>query len=184
MKTLAVLFLLTSALVMADGGSIIARGKSEGLSVTVFASPSPLRAGPADVSVLVQDAKTHEPVPGARVSVVLEDGGVNPRTGDWAVLCNDLNGLGKRANASTQHSVNRWLYSAFLGIPAPGRWELRVEIETPAGTRAEIVQPIDVEPPAPPLLAWWPFLAVVPGGIVLYVWRRHLLAGRRVRIAR
>ena len=38
----------------ADGGAILARRAINGLEVTIFASPVPPRAGPVDVSVLVQ----------------------------------------------------------------------------------------------------------------------------------
>ena len=41
----------------ADGGGVIARQTVNGLRVTVLASPMPLRAGPVDVSVLVQDGE-------------------------------------------------------------------------------------------------------------------------------
>lgn len=180
MRVLLAIFFLTGTALFGDGGTVVARTSKNDLAVTVFASPSPLRAGRADFSVLVQDVRTREPISGARVSVLLDDGGENPRDKDWAVLCNELNGLGTRADASTEHSVNRWLYSAFVGIPAPGRWELRVDVETPAGARAEVVQILEIQPPAPPLLAWWPFLAIVPVGIMLYAWRRKLLGLRRL----
>ena len=40
-----------------------------GYQVTVFTSPAPLRAGPVDVSVFVQDADTGEPAAGVGVTV-------------------------------------------------------------------------------------------------------------------
>ena len=48
------LSLLTAMSGHADGGAILARRAINGLEVTIFASPVPPRAGPVDVSVLVQ----------------------------------------------------------------------------------------------------------------------------------
>ena len=41
--------------------------RAGGYRVTVFTDPTPLRAGPVDVSVFVQDADTGEPAAGVRV---------------------------------------------------------------------------------------------------------------------
>src|SRR5215469_9783232 len=60
-----------SSFVKADGGAVRLREQAGAYQVTVFTSPTPFRAGPVDVSVLVQDAATGECVPEARVSVRL-----------------------------------------------------------------------------------------------------------------
>src|SRR5262245_4227648 len=59
----------------ADGGAVRLRERVGAYQLTVFTSPTPLRAGPVDVSVLVQDAATEEYVPDARVIVRLTAGG-------------------------------------------------------------------------------------------------------------
>ena len=51
------LTLLAAVCCHADGGAILARQTINGLGLTVFASPAPLRAGPVDVSVLVQEGE-------------------------------------------------------------------------------------------------------------------------------
>ena len=67
---LGVTILLTAAShSFGDGGTILKRETLNGLNVTVFASPSPLRAGPVDVSVLVQDGD--KPVLDATVELEL-----------------------------------------------------------------------------------------------------------------
>ncbi len=47
-----------SSLARADGGAVRLRQRSGGYQIAVFTEPTPLRAGPVDVSVLVQDAET------------------------------------------------------------------------------------------------------------------------------
>src|SRR6516162_2912160 len=60
-----------SSFARADGGAVRLRERAGGYQVTVFTAPTPFRAGPVDVSVLVLDAATGEYVPGARVTVRL-----------------------------------------------------------------------------------------------------------------
>src|SRR5258706_7098552 len=61
MKTSGVLLMtvvLAPLVVRADGGAVCLSKISGLFLVTVFASPEPLRAGPIDISILVQDART------------------------------------------------------------------------------------------------------------------------------
>src|SRR6516225_11891006 len=60
-----------SSLARADGGAVRLRERVGGYQIAVFTSPTPFRAGPVDVSVLVQDAATEECVPDARVTLRL-----------------------------------------------------------------------------------------------------------------
>ena len=46
-----------------DGGTVRLSRCEGGLRITVFTAPTPFRAGPVDISVLVQDAVTGEPDP-------------------------------------------------------------------------------------------------------------------------
>src|SRR5262249_9718887 len=69
-STFAWLFVATwCAPALADGGSVLLSQKTGDYRITVFGSPSPFRAGPVDISVLVQDAITGQPLPQARVTV-------------------------------------------------------------------------------------------------------------------
>src|SRR3954466_8251867 len=61
-----------SSLARADGGAVRLRQRAGGYQIAVFTSPTPFRAGPVDVSVLVQDAATGECVPEAQVTVCLK----------------------------------------------------------------------------------------------------------------
>jgi hypothetical protein len=62
-----ILLLLHSSLARADGGDMRLCERSGNYQLAVFTAPAPFRAGPVDVSVLVQDAATGECMPQARV---------------------------------------------------------------------------------------------------------------------
>src|SRR5437879_11814676 len=69
-------FLLASSFILhpssflrADGGTMRISAKKGGFLITVFTAPAPFRAGPVDISVLVQDALTGDLVPETRVTV-------------------------------------------------------------------------------------------------------------------
>jgi hypothetical protein len=58
-----------------DGGAVRVSREQSGYRITVFSSPSPLRAGPVDISVLVQDARKGEPLLQARVTIRMTKNG-------------------------------------------------------------------------------------------------------------
>src|SRR5437588_9252437 len=59
----------------ADGGTVCLSERAGGYQVTVFTAPTPFRAGPVDISVLVQDAAGGEPVADVSVEVALTPAG-------------------------------------------------------------------------------------------------------------
>src|SRR5215467_12956482 len=60
-----------SSFLRADGGTLCLLERAGGYQVAVFTAPTPLRAGPVDVSILVQNAQTGEQLPATRVVVWL-----------------------------------------------------------------------------------------------------------------
>lgn len=137
-----------------DGGLVRASGAQNGLLVTLFTTPTPLRVGSADVSVLVQDAATREALLDAQVSVRVspQHEGALPVT---ALL--------DRATAT-----NKLLQAASISLPVPGPY--RVLVEARRGfARALLAADVAVEPPLPPLLALWPYLALPPLVVGLFL---------------
>jgi hypothetical protein len=133
-----------------DGGTVHFRGKAGEYAVTVFTAPTPLRAGPVDISVLVQDAAGKEPVPQARVNVA-----VAPRGRSGAAI--------ERA-ATAEAATNKLLRSAVFELPGPGWWDVEVSIGE-ASERAQVRFPLEALEAAPTWLGqvWWlawPVLAV------------------------
>jgi hypothetical protein len=117
------------------------RQKAGGYQVAVFTSPTPVRAGPVDLSVLVQDAATGECVPEARVTVRLTARG----TGD--VL---------EYPATTEAATNRLFHAAVFELPKPGWWEVEVAVEGPLGP-ATVRFEVEADEPPPRWLVLWPW---------------------------
>ena len=97
----------------ADAGTLRARERFNGYQVTVFTAPAPVRAGPVDVSVLVQDEKG-TPVR-ADVSVALW-----PRGRPEEQL---------RRRATAEAATNKLFRAAIFELPEAGWWDGEVAID-------------------------------------------------------
>ena len=150
--------LLLAALVVAwpvaaraDGGVVRLNERAGPFVVTVFTAPSPVSVGPVDVSVMVQEATDARPVLDARVSLVFRG----------------EDGSGLAAEATREQAQNQFLYAAPVDLPSPGRWDLQVTVERGPDS-VTVATAIPVDPPAPPLLSYWPYLALPPFAIALF----------------
>ena len=155
-----------SSLARADGGTIRLRQRAGGYQVAVFTSPTPVRAGPVDVSVLVQDAATGECVPEARVTVRLTARG----TGD--VL---------EYPATTEAATNRLFHAAVFELPKPGWWEVEVAVEGPHGP-AVLRFEVEADEPLPRWLELWPWFTW-PALVIALFGVHQLLVKRKMRPA-
>jgi hypothetical protein len=154
------LWVVGSATARGDGGTVSFRGKAGPYEVTVFTAPSPLRAGPVDVSVLVQGAKG-EPVPGASVSVALARHG--------------RSGPSLHAAATAEAATNKLLKSALFELPTSGSWDVTVTIAegddgAPVGFSLELLEPL----PGWMAPSWWDAWPVL--AIALYTFHQWLAA--------
>src|SRR5262249_9067480 len=130
-----------SSLARADGGAVRLRERAGNYQITVFTSPTPFRAGPVDVSVLVQDAATGECAPEARGTVRL----TARETGQ--VL---------ETPATSEAATNKLFHAAVFQLPEPGWWDVEVAVEGrygPACVRFEV----DAAEPPPRWLEMWPW---------------------------
>jgi len=147
----------------ADGGLVRARAEQDGLTVTLFTDPTPLRAGPADVSVLVQNGD-RMPVLDAAITVRLASGDGVP-----VVASQPL---------SHEEASNKLLQAARVVLPAPGRWRLTAEVRR-GDARATVAADVDVAPATGRAGALWPVLAVPPVAVALYAVHQTLRRRRR-----
>jgi hypothetical protein len=147
-----------------DGGIVRLLERKPPYRIAVFTAPTPFRAGPVDVSVLVQDATTSEPIPDAEVSVTM-----TPRARPLRAL---------RRPATTEAATNKLLRAALFELPEPGWWEVAVAIKGVEG-EAQVGFALEASDPAPKWLAVWPWLAWPAPVVVLFgvhqylVWRRE-----------
>jgi hypothetical protein len=152
-----------SSLARADGGTVRLRQKAGGYQVAVFTAPTPFRAGPVDVSVLVQDAATGECVPAARVAVRLTARG----TGE--VL---------EYPVTAEAATNRLFHAAVFELPSPGWWDVEVSVEGPHGSAA-VRFGVEADEPPPRWLTLWPWFAW-PALVVALFSLHRVLVRRKV----
>jgi hypothetical protein len=133
----------------ADGGSLVLSEKRGGYQITVFTAPTPFRAGPVDISTLVQDASTGDLVTRAQVIVRMTKPGR----------------LALEYPATFEAATNKLFRAAQFELPEPGRWNMQVEVDASHGA-AIISGEIEAADPLPrwaEMLPWtaWPALAIV-----------------------
>jgi hypothetical protein len=140
----------TTPVAWADGGTVRASERCGEYRVTVFTAPTPLVVGPADVSVLVQDA-AGRPLPDLPVSVTAWPAGAVQRAVESA--------------ATTDAATNKLLRAAMLPLEEAGPWVIEVTADLPHG-QARVRCSVEVGEPPPSwleLLPWvgWPLLLVL-----------------------
>jgi hypothetical protein len=162
MGLLSILFLPPS-LLRADGGVVRLSEKSHGWRITVFTAPTPFRAGPVDISVLVQDAETGELSPDVAVEVRL-----TPRARPSGAVTH---------RATEEEATNKMYRAAVFELPAPGWWDVEVLVTGPRG-EARLAFALEAAEPPPRWTALWPWIAW-PAVVVLLFGVHQLLARRR-----
>lgn len=179
-KPLLCALLITGAQAFADGGVVIGEKEAGGLRVTVFAQPMPLRAGPADFSVLVQETATRQPVMDAGVRLSLKKTSAPSPEKAWSPPYCQVPGTDGTVPLRHELAQNKMLYAAMVSIAEAGRWELAITVAS-GDRRVVATLPLDVAAPRKPLSTWWPTIAMLPAAIGLYAWRAALVRSRRRR---
>ena len=127
---------------LADGGTVRLSERQGPYQITVFTSPTPLRAGPIDISVLVQDAESGEPASDA-VVIVRVASADRPQE----VLTQP---------ATTAAATNKLFRSVLCELPSVGRWLATIAITGPTGC-AEARFEFKAAERLPPWLTLWPW---------------------------
>jgi hypothetical protein len=155
----AVYFLLAS-LAWADGGTVLFHKPAGAFDITVFSKSEALRAGVNDLSVLVQRGD-HATVMNATVLLHLD---LTQGSGDILRLT---------AIATHAKATNKTLYAAPVNIPATGRWRLTADVASD-GTTGNAAAEVQVLAPLPPVVNYWPYIAMVPALGVAFLINRKL----------
>jgi hypothetical protein len=147
----------------ADGGTVQLSRQQGEYRITVFTAPAPLRAGPADVSVLVQHAGTGQAIPTARVTIRATPRG---RQGDTIVCA-----------ATKEAATNKLFRAAVFELPEAGWWELDVVVEGEGREPTEVRFEVEAAERMPQWVTLWPWLAWPAAAIGLF--GLHQLLARR-----
>jgi hypothetical protein len=147
---------------LADGGALVLHERTGPLVVNMFAAPVPLRAGSADLSVLLQNASDNSAVLDGSVHVELIGPG------------------GQHADAAATHAgaTNKLLFAANVDLSAPGEWRVIVT-GMQHDQRWRVSGLIVVRPGEPARIAYWPYFAVVPIAIALFALNQWLKRKRK-----
>ncbi len=134
----------------ADGGTVRLSEMQRPYRITALTSPNPIRSGPVEINVLVQDATTGDALPDSNVRLSLA-----PR---------DEPDEARFYVAHSGATTNKLFHSATFELPTAGEWTVAIEIEGPAGTARTSfdVTAGDRLPRWASFWAWfsWPFLVV------------------------
>jgi hypothetical protein len=152
---------------IADGGALRLSGTAGGYRISVFTAPSPFRAGPVDVSVLVQDASTGEPMTQVPVTIRMTRSG----------------GPALEYPATTGAATNKLFRAAQFELPGAGRWALQVRVDGRDGP-AVIAGEVDAAEPLPRWPEIWPWFAWPTLVIVLFSIHQFLVRRRTGRVHR
>jgi hypothetical protein len=144
MRRAAIIAILAARALLADGGTVVLRQTSGPFVVTAFLAPG-------DLSVLVQDAKSLEPVLDAGVIITID---------------------GAPIRATHELAQNKLLYAA----PITQGHSLEVTVRKGA---ASITAAATIDMPMPARPAYWNYAAIPPIAIALFALNRFLRARQR-----
>ena len=139
--------------------------RAGGYQITVFTEPTPFRAGPVDVSVLVQDAATKRVLPEAQVTVWVGQSAPGRAPVPYT--------------ATTEAATNKLLRAALFELPEAGWWELEVVVEGPLGP-GRVRCEVEAAEPWPRWLGFWPW-ATWPALVILLFGVHQVLVRRSMK---
>jgi hypothetical protein len=135
----------------ADGGVVQFEKAAGPFVITVFTTPSPLRAGPIDISLMIQSREDQQPLLDCQALVQLRKEGAMS-------ICSEV---------THEAARNKLFYGAQVMVPEPGPWKLEVAIKQ-GDVSINVAGEIIVAPSNPVLLVYWRSLTLPPLFISLF----------------
>ena len=155
---LVVVSIFVSAIsVRADGGSVLWQRTTGPITVTAFTTERPLRTGQVDLSFLVENSETSQPVLDARVFIALEN----------------ENGVTLRDEATHAQARNKLLYCSVMNLVRAGHWKMNL-IVTHGGEKTNLVNDVEVFEAQSPLIAYWKLLAFPFTIAIVFIFQQGL----------
>ena len=152
--------ILVAGRAWANGGLIrVSQAPTGPYEVSVYTSPTPLRAGAADVSVLVDRAGSAAVVNDAQVVLTVTN--IDNPTDT------------SRFEATRQNATNKLFYAANVDFRSAGRWRIQTDIRSTLGTGA-LQFDVDVEEASLFDSLLWPAVVVTAAvGLGIWLVKRH-----------
>ncbi len=152
----------------ADSGTMRISQRHGNQQITVFTDPTPLRAGPIDVSVLVQDLEAGNPDLTPTIDI-----SIKPRERLTNVV---------RYRATNAAASNKLFQAANFDLPHAGWWEITVDVRG-SEKSAPVCFDVEAAEPLPPWQELWPWFCWPLIVIVVFAVCQHRVppAGRRHR---
>jgi hypothetical protein len=142
-----------SPVAMGDGGTLRFSGRRADRLITVFTAPAPLRSGPVDISILLQDADSGTPLSDVPIMV----------------RAHPTHSLGEKINvpATTEAATNKLMRAARLDFTEPGTWHVQVDVQDRA-QEVQIEFDVEVAEALPQWLEMWPWICLPIPVIALF----------------
>lgn len=160
---------LSPATAHADGGLLRAWKQYEGYEVAVFTEPTPVVSGSVDISVLLLDRSTGEPIPETRVVVEVSPVG-RPEKATSRL-------------ATREGATNKLLRAAVFELHDAGRYDVNISIDGPVD-HSQVRFEVDVGSSWSPRAGVWPWVLWPLPVIALYGIHRRLVAREEKRYQR
>jgi hypothetical protein len=155
-----ILLVLCPAMLRADGGTLRFSKRCGDYRITLFTAPTTPHVGLVDFSVLVQAIDSETPLPDLPVTVFVHpDGRPERRIG---------------GTATREAATNKLFRAISLELPEPGRWHVKVAVETPEG-KLWADGELEIEPAAASWLNLAGWIAWPAAAVVLFVVHRCLV---------
>jgi len=151
----------------ADGGRIVLVEQKSHYRIAVFAFPNPLRTGPIDISVLLQDADNWQPFSDALVKVKL--------------VSRDKPGTVIHSVATRAAATNKLLYAALVELPVAGWWDVEVEYSARQQDPVTVRFALEAGQRFLAATSMWPWFTWPFGAVLLFGIHRVLIARNQVR---
>jgi hypothetical protein len=145
----------------AHGGVLLLHQQAGPYIVSLFSTDAPLRAGSQDFTVLLQNVADGTPQLDANVTLTFRKSDAK-----------------EQIEARCGQSANKLLYAASTHLFA-GVWNVTIAIHSSAGSVATAKNSLTILDKQPPIAAYWPYFALVPAAILLFILNRRLKANRR-----
>ena len=149
-------------IVRADGGVVMCQRTSAPFSITLFSEEMPLRPGPADFSVLLEQPDGHSPILDAQVFITLQH----------------ENGTIIRTEATRNQARNKLLYCSLITLAKAGHWKMMVHVIR-GSEKADMLYDLIVAAPPSVLLSNWKLISLPPVIIMLFIVNQWLNRERK-----